>query len=119
MYHRTLERQIKKFIGAQPIPKSLLPFLRAISDTYAHADEDQKLLERSIDISSREMSESNTQLRQEKKYLEDRTAQLEITNNVMVGREMKMIELKKTVAELDAKLNNKSISSKTPRSKKS
>jgi hypothetical protein len=109
MYHRILERQIKKFLDPQPIPKSLQPLLQAISDTYAHADEDQKLLERSLSISSREMGETNARLLEEKKVLEDRTSQLEIANNVMIGREIKMVELKKMVTTLQAKLPTESV----------
>ena len=104
MYHATLERQIKKYLSEQPIPKYLRPFLQAVSDAYSNADEDQRLAERSLEISSKELGEINSHLVEERNRLEEKAAQLELANGVMVGRELKMIELKKTIEHLTKSL---------------
>ncbi len=58
MLHKILERQLKRFFGStQTPPKEWQEFLQAISDTYVHYDEDRVLIERSLDISSREHTE--------------------------------------------------------------
>ena len=66
-YHRTLVRQIKKYLGEQFTSDPLLDaLLNAISETYTHFDEDRALIERSLEISSRELGALNTMLRQER-----------------------------------------------------
>lgn len=58
--HRILERQIKKFIvPGGPFPGGWEAFLNAISDTYSHFDQDRTLIERSLDLSSKELIEKN------------------------------------------------------------
>lgn len=57
--HKVLERQIKKYLGEKP-SKSLDPhlqdFLDAVNETYMHFDEDHVLIERSLEISSKELN---------------------------------------------------------------
>ncbi len=58
--HRILERQIKKFVvPGGPFPGGWEAFLNAISDTYTHFDQDRELIERSLDLSSKELTEKN------------------------------------------------------------
>jgi two-component system, NtrC family, sensor kinase len=101
MYHPRLQRQLKKYFSENKIPKHLIPFIEAVNDAYINSDEDLKLLERSLDISSKEMTEINTHLREEKSDLELQTERLQTANNFMVNRELKMVELKKKIAELE------------------
>ncbi len=56
MLHRTLERQIRRFLGDN-IPADWENFLKAISDTYVHFDEDRALLDRSLEVSSKEFND--------------------------------------------------------------
>ncbi len=81
--HRVLERQIRRTLGAFPstdTPSEWLALLQAVSDTYAHADEDRKLLSRSLELSSKEFVEMNKQLHSENEIIEqkvrDRTEEL-------------------------------------------
>lgn len=73
--NRLLKRQIRRHLGGmENVPESLLPFLEAIDRSYTHYEDDRLLLERSMEISSSELEESNEQLRsdalQQKKILE-------------------------------------------------
>ncbi|HLC50731.1 MAG TPA: PAS domain-containing protein [Candidatus Nanoarchaeia archaeon] len=62
--HRTLSRQIKKFFGDNiPSSKEWDNFINSISETYAHFDEDRTLIERSMELSSKELGEANEQLK--------------------------------------------------------
>ncbi len=66
-YHKTLQRQISKFSGEE--------LLRVISETYQHFDEDRALLERSLELSSRELEELNIQLQSEQIIIENKVEQ--------------------------------------------
>lgn len=64
--HRLLERQLRRHFGAiDKIPAELGPFLKAVSDAYDQGDKDRELLERAMEISSRELVERNADLRHE------------------------------------------------------
>ncbi len=50
--HHILERQLKRVFGSiYKRPPDLEEFLRVISETYEHFDEDRTLLERSLELS--------------------------------------------------------------------
>lgn len=95
--HRALERQIKRYIGNLPIPPEWSDFLDAINQTYVHFDEDRTLLDRSLELSSKEFIELNSRLAREKETIEqkvkERTLELEyekkklyeITQNMSMG----------------------------------
>ena len=58
--HRLLLRQLRRHVGdPDAVPEALRPLLQVVSDTYAQADEDRALLERSLDLSSEELIERN------------------------------------------------------------
>jgi PAS domain S-box-containing protein len=62
--HSLLKRQLKKIFGsADSVPKYLQEFVGAVNEAYINFDDDRLLLERSIDISSRELMEANSQMR--------------------------------------------------------
>ena len=76
--HRLLERQIKRLLG----DKSALPpgwelFLAAVDDAYASADADRAMIERSLELMSRELTERNAELREELAERQRAEAQLE------------------------------------------
>jgi hypothetical protein len=103
--HKTLQRQIKKFLSApDAIPSEYQALLQAVSDTYTHTDEDRALIERSLELSSREMMQKNSNLEQEKQKLEEKTHQLERMNKLMIDRELKMVELKQQIKKLQGGL---------------
>lgn len=62
-YHKTLRRQISKYLGENPVlSPELAELLSAVSLTYVHADEDRALIERSLEISSKELTQTNKQI---------------------------------------------------------
>ena len=92
---------MKKAFGAlENVPKGFEPFLKIVSDTYDHADEDRAMIERSMEISSKEMGELNEKLKSESTTLKTKMDELERMNKLMVDRELKMMELKKELAML-------------------
>lgn len=85
--HRVLERQIARSLGAlhpAHTPPEWLDLLQVVSATYMHADDDRQLLERSLDLSSKEFVEINKRLHSENEIIEqqvqDRTKELTKAN---------------------------------------
>ncbi len=68
--NKLLARQIQKHVSeTHDIPDSIKKLLEVISESYDHYEKDRKLIERSIELSSNEMIELNTELRKEKEEL--------------------------------------------------
>jgi signal transduction histidine kinase/ActR/RegA family two-component response regulator len=64
--HKVLRRQLGKILAdgdAPPSPQQWAALLSRVSRTYADADQDRYMLERSLDVSSREMRELYEELR--------------------------------------------------------
>ena len=62
--HSLLRRQIKKIFGsADNIPKDFQEILGVVNEAYFNFDADRLMLERSIEISSNELVEANSQMR--------------------------------------------------------
>ena len=98
--HKTLQRQIIKYLGSLDIvskdPK-LVNLFNIISLTYQNYDEDKKLIEHSLELSSKELNEKNKILQEQLKNVESQKTNLERLNKFMVDRELKMIDLKKEI----------------------
>jgi len=76
--HRLLERQIKRFLGEQPVlPPGWELFLAVVDDAYASADGDRVMIERSLELMSRELNERNAELRDQLAERQRAEAQLE------------------------------------------
>ena len=101
--NKILERQLKKVFGSlENVPKGLDGLLALVSSTYDHADEDRLMIERSLDISSKELGEFNRKTREESDRIKVSLKETERMNTLMVDRELKMIELKKKIAALES-----------------
>jgi two-component system, NtrC family, sensor kinase len=57
-YHKLLKRQLSKYIGDDEIPEKFKPLFEAVNSAYIEYERDKTLLERSLDISSREYKEN-------------------------------------------------------------
>jgi signal transduction histidine kinase len=62
--HRLLERQIKRHLNGQH-PPELDAFFAAVDAAYSGADKDRLLIERTLDLMSKELTEANAVLRTE------------------------------------------------------
>jgi two-component system, sensor histidine kinase len=81
MLNKLLLRQVQKYFERlDKIPENMMPLFRAISDSYDHYEKDRKLIERSIEISSEEMIELNSNLRREQEELSKTYRELERKN---------------------------------------
>ena len=60
--HSLLNRQLKRHFG-DDIPENLRPFLKVIEQAYSDFDTDRLLLERAMDLSSRELMRATSDLR--------------------------------------------------------
>ncbi|MBS1778246.1 MAG: PAS domain S-box protein [Bacteroidetes bacterium] len=67
MFNKLLRRQLVKLFGdnAEKVSAELKDFLKVVSESYDHYEKDRRMLERSIEISSKEMIELNNRLKQE------------------------------------------------------
>jgi len=57
-FHKLLKRQLSKYIGEEEIPEKFKSFLDAVNSAYIEFEKDRILMERSLDISSREYNEN-------------------------------------------------------------
>jgi PAS domain S-box-containing protein len=97
--HKTLDRQLKKYFGSLDTPpKEWEKFLSIISDTYAQYDDDRSLIERSLEISSKEHIEYAEKLRQSEQLF--RTL-IEVIPDIIVrfDKNLKIIFISQSVKE--------------------
>jgi PAS domain S-box-containing protein len=81
--HRLLQRQIKRFLtnsGAEP---ELIQFLQSVNDAYRQSDEDRALLERSNELSSKELVAANSEMRAVFNALPDLIVHLDYSGKVL------------------------------------
>lgn len=64
-WHRLLERQITRYLERENLPLPVSKLLNVINNAYFQADRDRELLERSLEITSQELSERNAELQQQ------------------------------------------------------
>jgi hypothetical protein len=57
--HRLLRRQLRKYLGGEDdVPDTVQRFIAAVDAAYADFDSDRALLERSLELSSKELSDA-------------------------------------------------------------
>ena len=61
--HSLLRRQLKRFYPDDRVPAALQPLLDAVDQAYSQFDADRAMLERSLDLSSQELLQANSELR--------------------------------------------------------
>ncbi len=71
-YTRLLKRQVlKHFKDEKNVPEELLPFIDLVNEAYKHYDSDREMLERSMEISVKELREKNKELKESNEVLDD------------------------------------------------
>lgn len=55
--HKLLKRQLKKHLSLSEVPVNLEPFINSINEAYKQYDDDKLMVERSLELSSKELSE--------------------------------------------------------------
>src|ERR1043165_752081 len=81
--NKLLQRQINKYLGAdQTLPANILKLLSVISESYEHYEKDRQMLERSIELSSGEMKDLNSNLRKEIATNQQHLAHLEASQRL-------------------------------------
>jgi two-component system, NtrC family, sensor kinase len=93
--HRLLQRQLKRHFGTiNELPQEWQAFLHSVDEAYSQFDDDHAMLQRSLELSSDELLQANTQLQGWLNAVEaqviERTAELAKTNT----------ELQQTLADL-------------------
>ncbi len=62
--HSLLKRQIRRYLGeAQPLSGELVRFIHAVDEAYHQFDADRAMLERSLELSSQELLQANSEMR--------------------------------------------------------
>jgi signal transduction histidine kinase/DNA-binding response OmpR family regulator len=70
--HRLLRRQLRKHLGVEDeVPAALKAFVAAVDAAYADYDSDRALLERSLELSSKEMSDARDEAGAARRRLTD------------------------------------------------
>jgi signal transduction histidine kinase/DNA-binding response OmpR family regulator len=70
--HRLLRRQLRKYLGVEgEVPAALQPFLAAVDAAYVDFDSDRAMLERSLELSSKELSDARDAATQARRRLTD------------------------------------------------
>ncbi|MGH6916406.1 MAG: PAS-domain containing protein, partial [Geminicoccaceae bacterium] len=70
--HRLLRRQLRKYLGVEDeVPAALKSFVAAVDAAYADLDGDRAILERSLELSSKELSDARDQAMKARQRLID------------------------------------------------
>ncbi len=99
-FHGLLQRQLKKHFKdfkSENFPPGFENFIKDINESYSYADDDRVILERSIEISSQELLQSNSEIRAIFNALPDILVRIRIEDGVIL--EYKDESLLKTLPE--------------------
>jgi len=104
--HRLLKRQIKKhFKGLENAPPELSNFFRMVQEAYEQYESDNKMLERSLDLSSNELLSLNTNLLSQKEELEKNISMIKDMQKQIIMQE-KMASLGGLTAGIAHEIKN-------------
>jgi two-component system, NtrC family, sensor kinase len=98
--HRLLQRQLKRYVGdLSAIPPEWQQLIAAVNDAYHQADDDRHRIERTLELSSQELLQANTNLQQTLQSVEqqvnDRTAELTQTLDQLQLAQIQLVQAEK------------------------
>jgi len=94
--HSLLKRQIKRYLGIDnevDIPKDMTRFIDAVNEAYLESDDDRKMLERTLDLSSQELLQSNSEIREIHKAFPDMFFTLDKTGTILSSNKGRLSDL--------------------------
>ncbi len=92
--HNLLKRQLKKYLSGSAIPEEIKEFIDSVDKAYRQFDEDREMLERSLDLSSQELLQANSEMRATLQAFPDLVFSVDrngIIGNVRAGRNVKIL----------------------------
>ncbi len=82
--HSLLKRQLRKIFGAEDaVPATLAPLVEAVDEAYRQFDDDRLMLERSLELSSQELLQANTEMRAVFRLFPDLFFRLKIDGTIL------------------------------------
>lgn len=94
--HRLLARQLKKLApSGEDVPEDWRPLIDAINDAYNASDEDRRLVEMSMEISGREMSQAYKDLSRQEGALREALEKLQQINRELQETQEQLIQKEK------------------------
>lgn len=94
--HSLLIRQLKKHLKlADAIPPEWNDFVTAVNEAYQAFDNDRKLLEQSLDLSSKEMTQINQELRANEQTLRNMVEDLRKVNEDLKQAQLQLLQSEK------------------------
>ena len=91
--HRLLRRQLRKHLGVGvegEIPEFLQAFIGAVDQAYADFESDRAMLERSLELSSNELSQTNKALNEKRAGLESKIAEISEMQQQLLTEERRL-----------------------------
>ncbi len=116
--HSLLKRQLKKYFGDNiPSSEEYAAFLNAVNEAYYGLDEDRLIVEHSLELSSQELIDANTELRQAEEELrlshleleqrvEERTSELIEANNRLTFEIAERLQAQQALIESSEELRH-------------
>ena len=105
-FHKLLARQIKKTFGEADFENTkLIHFLEIVNQTYLQYDEEKDLIERTMELSSQELTDSLEKLRTQQEILENTYHKLKDTKELLAETE-KIAQIRKEAQEEIEQKNN-------------
>jgi PAS domain S-box-containing protein len=93
--HSLLKRQLKKYLsGGSVVPEQMKDFINSVDQAYRQFDEDREMLERSLELSSQELMQANSEMRATLQAFPDLVFSVDrdgIIGNIKAGSNVKVL----------------------------
>mgnify|MGYP006276036913 CR=1 FL=1 len=83
--HKTLQRQLRRHLKTDTPPPEIRSLIEAVSESYEHYDERDRMTTRTLDVCSEELNEMNARLRDQINVVEAQRKKLEKTQSDLMA----------------------------------